>query len=103
MQDSKKKETLKIALEKVSLTDAGVKDKYGFSEITSSSKDEKNKIYYPTIYLSAKEAPDLKGCEIGEEKTLVVKVRVKSHSLSENEKNSNEDFTLEILKMGVIK
>lgn len=103
MQDNKKKETLKTALEKVTLTDAGVKNKYGYGLMESPVKSEKEKIYYPCIYLNSKEAPDLKGSEIGQEKTVVMKVRVKCHSLDENEKNSNESFTLEVLSLGVIK
>ena len=105
MEDVKKKETLKASLEKVALTDAGIKNKYGYGldSPIKSIKEEKNKICYPTMYLNSKEAPDFKGCEIGEEKTVVMKVRVKSHSLSEGENHSREDFTLEILKIGLIK
>ena len=103
MEDSKKKETLKSSLEKVTLVDAGVKNKYGSLESPTTMKSEKDKIYYPCIYLNSKEAPELKGVEIGQEKTLVINVRIKSHSLNENEKSTNEDFTLEILKIGVIK
>jgi hypothetical protein len=101
MENTKKKETLKSTLDKVVLTDAGIKNKY--REKTLSSKDPKNKIYYPTIYLNSKEAPCLSGIEIGDEKTLALTVKMKSHSLNESEGAKTEDFTLEILKIGVIK
>ena len=58
----KKKEVLSIAINKVQLTDAGIKDKYGsLSECCSPiSKSGKDKVSYPSLYLSTKEAPDLK-------------------------------------------
>lgn len=101
--EDKKKELLKLSLEKVSLTDTGVKNKYGVLAASSLTKSMKNQVFYPTLYLNSKEAPDLKGSEVGEEKTIVMKVMVKSHELSENKDNHNESFCLEIRKIGVIK
>jgi len=57
--NDKKKEILQIAIDKVALSDAGVKNKYpAVCEATKSSK--KDEISYPSLYLSTKEAPDLK-------------------------------------------
>ena len=65
--------------------------------IKAPSKDEK---YYPGIYLSSTEAPFLKDCKVGDEETLVIKVKIKSVSerLSGNDKKS--DYSLDIVEMG---
>lgn len=101
--EEKKKELLKLSLEKVTLSDAGIKNKYGLGLPVLSSNSSKNKVSYPSIYLNTKEAPDLKGSEAGQEKTIVIKAVIRSHELSENSDNKNESFCLEIRKIGVIK
>lgn len=101
MDNNKKKETLKLALEKVSLTDAGRKS-IGL-DYPMQSKSSKNKVFYPSLYLNTKEAPDLAGKEVGDEFTMVIKACIKSHSLSENSDNKNEDFSIELRKIGIIK
>ena len=100
--EDKKKEVLKLSLEKVVLQSAGVKDKYGPCEPISSKK-AKDKVFYPSLYLSSKEAPELSGSEAGQEKTVVLKAIIKSHDLSEREGKKDENFSLEIRKIGVIK
>lgn len=100
--DSNKKEIMKNSIDKVKLVDAGVKDKYGYDMPIKSSSDIKNKIYYPHLRLNTKEAPLLAGCDVGEEITLLVKACVTSHSVNEDENKKNEDFCLEIKKIGVV-
>lgn len=98
-----KKEILKNTLDKVKMVDAGVKNKYGsLSTKPSSIEEQKDKKYYPSLYLNSKEAPILKGCETGCEVTILVEAKIRSHSVNEDEDNKNESFTLEIHKMGVV-
>ena len=103
MADTNKKEILKSALDKVKLVDAGVKNKYNTDcavPINSSSSD---KVYYPSLYLSSKEAPMLIGTDVGSEVMMLVKGKIISHSLRErNGEDKNEDFSLEIQKIGVV-
>lgn len=99
---SEKKDIIKGALDKVKLVDAGIKNKYG-NEITSAPVDPKSRIYYPSLYLSAKEAPMLTGSEVGDEVTLLIKACVVSHSLSEGQNSDKkESFSLDIKKIGVV-
>lgn len=66
-----------------------------------SSKPKKKVKYYPSLYLSSKQFPELLGKEVGDECKLILKSKVKSHSLDENMNgDKREDFTLEIQKMG---
>ncbi len=102
----KKKEILQIAIDKVQMSDAWIKNKYGSLKEVCSSESEKNKIYYPNMYLSTREAPDLKGSEAWDTVTLVVKAYITSHSLNDradNKEGKKEDFCLDIHQIGVIK
>lgn len=102
-EDDKKKEVLKLSLEKVSLSNAGIKNKYN-TLCESPVKKEKNRVFYPTLYLNSREAPDLAGSEVGKEMNMVLKVAVTRHELNErNDKEKDENFTLEIRKIGIIK
>ena len=101
----KKKEILQIAIDKVQLSDAGVKNKY-WSLIQATKSSQKDKVSYPYLYLSTKQAPDLKGLEAGDEITLVVKACVTSHSLHDSVNNKDgkcENFDLDIKQIGIIK
>ena len=96
---------MKSAIDKVKLVDAGIKNKYGFDSPKPSTYDsEKNKIYYPSLRLSAKEAPMLTGTEVGTEVKMILKGLITSHSIDESTHNNrkNEDFTLEIKEIGVV-
>lgn len=104
MADVSKKEIMKNAIDKVKIVDAGIKDKYGYDSPVKSSSDPKNKIYYPSLRLSAKEAPMLAGTDVGTEVTMIVKGCVTSHSMNESTYNNkkDEDFTLEIRGIGIM-
>ena len=103
MQKNIKREVLKLTLDKVKLVGSGVKHDY--NTISKPVIDDSNKVYYPNICLSAKEAPELNGSEVGDDKTLVIKGIITSHSMNKSLKNNNncEDYTLEIHSVGVIK
>jgi len=62
---------------------------------------------YPTLYLSADQAPSLAGQEVGQTVKLVMECCVIGHSINENkhegEKNRRENFDLQIEKIGMIK
>lgn len=103
IENDKKKEVLKLSLEKVSLSSAGIKNKYN-TLCESPVKKEKNKVFYPSLYLNSREAPDLAGSEVGKELNMVLKVAVTRHELNERDgRDKDENFTLEIRKIGIIK
>ena len=98
--ENSKKDIVKNVLEKVKLVDAGVKNKYGLAPVSCSDKEDV--LRYPNLYLSTKEAPMLSDCEVGDEVTLLIKAKVVSHSVDESSNHKNENFSLEIRKIGVI-
>lgn len=103
MADTNKKEILKSALDKVKLVDAGVKNKNTLSDCAVPCKTSEDKVYYPSLYLSSKEAPMLIGMDVGAEITMLIKAKVTSHSLNErNNEEKREDFNLEINKIGIV-
>lgn len=102
----KKKQIVKMAVNKIALLDAGLtnKERYGSGGLVEccSSKNEEKK-YYPTLFICDKEAPVLKGSEAGDVKTLVIKVKVNSVSTRDDEKNGKKsDYSLEIQKIGLV-
>ncbi len=97
-----KKDIIKEALKQVKLVDAGVKNKYGYDSVVKSPSDYKDKISYPCLYLSSMEAPMLTGCDVGCEVTMIVKAKITSHSLNENQDKKSENFNLEIHEIGVV-
>ena len=105
MADINKKGILKSELNKVKLVDAGVKNKYNtLSDCAVPSKTSEDKIYYPSMHLSSKEAPMLIGPDVGSEITMLVKAKVINHSLREStNSDKSEDFSLEIHQIGVVK
>lgn len=106
-EGSKKKEVLQMAINKVQMTDAWIKNKYWvLSECVKSSESEKDRVYYPSLYLSTKEAPDLKWLEAWDEITLVIKACVTTHSINDSvhsKDGKKEDFSIDIKQIGVIK
>lgn len=96
------KSVLKQLISKVRLVDAGVKNKYN-ADCAVPSKSSEDRVYYPSLYLSTKEAPILSGSEVGDEVCLLIKAKVTSHSLNERtDSEKNENFNLDIHKIGVI-
>lgn len=100
-EDSKKKDVLKAAIDKVVMVDAGIKNKYGGPiEVATEPKD---KIYYPNLHLSGKEAPFLRGATVGDMKKLVIHAQVVScNSRKDSNGNENHDYNLEIRKIGYL-
>ena len=102
--DNKKKEIIKLAVNKVSLVDAGVtsKEKYGGETALPCCSKEEDRKYYPSIYVCDKEAPALKGVSAGDELTMVMKVKVTSVTINDNEKSGERaNYVLEVHKMGI--
>lgn len=97
-----KKEIVSAAIDRVKLVDAGVKNKYGSTMDCAKPVSSENRVYYPSLYLDIKEAPMLAGTDVGEEVTILVKAKITSHSLSESPDRKNENFCLEIRKIGVV-
>jgi len=64
-------------------------------------KSEKNKKNYPTVYISDKELPILKGKDIGDKINLLIECEIKGvnmHARSKEDKKTNYD--LEIKRAG---
>lgn len=94
---SKKKEVLSSALENIKLQDAGVKPtKHNCSPVFKGDA----KINYPTLYLNIKEAPQLKGYDVGDKVMLVAEGEIVSHSKNDNMRGSRESFDLKLKKIG---
>lgn len=98
--ESKKKEVLKLHIGSVALHDAGHKIGALKPIEPKSLKDEK---IYPTLYVSTKDVPGLKGKEAGDYVTLVVRACIRSRSLSERKGGeANENFSLDLESIGVV-
>jgi len=96
-----KREILTKVLGKVKLHDAGVKRKK-MSECGPVMSE--SKINYPSLYLNAKQAPELKGSDVHDDITLVIKGKITSHSINEGVgMDSRETFDIQINKIGIIK
>jgi hypothetical protein len=94
-----KKQIVKNALSSVKMQDMGhmMSDSCCFP-----SKMDKNKKFYPSFYLSGKEADFLKDHNVGEQKKFVILGMLRSKTLRSNAKNGDSaDFDVEIQKMGV--
>jgi len=63
-----------------------------------------DRIQYPNIYLNSKNVPDLKGYEVGDECTFLIKGKITMHDLHESRKGqSRETFDIEIHKIATLK
>lgn len=100
--EKEKKEIVKEAVGKVAMIDAGVKHK-GFDVCAPLRSETKDKKYYPSLYLSDKEAPMLKDCSAGDIKKMVIEVKVTSVSSRDSEHDGKRsDYSLEIRKIGLM-
>ena len=70
----------------------------GHKEV-SPSKDYKNKVCYPTIYLSDKELPYLEEIEVGDKVSFLCLFKLVSKEERENEKEEICNYTLELQKV----
>lgn len=100
MLDNKDKRSL--SMKGVKMHNAGVKYKRFDSPVCSSSKS-KDRIDYPTLYLSAKQAPSLVGRDVEDNITLIVKGKITSHSKNERRgSDGRENFDIEIRQIGCL-
>lgn len=100
MDKKEKHNVLMEILDKVKMHKAAEKmDRTDMPEVSSS----KSNIYYPSVYLKAEQLPDLKEYEVDDKVNLIVRGRVKSHSMRENDDDSKEDFEIEIREIGCLK
>ena len=91
-----KREILLSLLKKIPLKDAGIKkQKSSLAKESSMSGED-----YPTLYINIKQAPDLKGYEVGDSVNLVIEGKITSHSINEDTSESREKFDIEIKKIG---
>ena len=59
-------------------------------------------VRYPSIYLNAKNAPDLKGYDTEDSVTLLIKGVITGHSINKRNKKEQENFDIEIKKIACI-
>lgn len=70
---------------------------------TQAQETAKLGSYPPTMHLDVKEAPFLKGYQVGDECMIVIKTKVTSHNAHESSSgSSNDDYGLEVLSIGQI-
>lgn len=101
MKDSSKKRD--IVMEKISgikLKDAGVKEQY--DQVAPSISE--GSLQYPSLYLNAKNTPDLAGKEVEDKVILIIEGKIRGHSMNEDsKKNKRETFDIDVKKIGVVK
>ena len=97
---NKKKDIVKATIGSVTLHDTGkMPEKY--PSLVACTSKAKQKVYYPCLYIDSKQAPSLKGCDVDDEITLVVKAKVIGHNLNESKDYSSDEYRLEIQSLGV--
>jgi hypothetical protein len=95
-----KRSILVDILDGLSFSDTGQKSGL---EVCCSSEKESSRVYYPSIYLSSKQLPSLTNYEVDDDIMMVVKGKIVSHSLNENTKNSEENYSIDIKEISCIK
>lgn len=101
LKDQKKK-ILNAIMNDVKFRDVGEKAEKGM--MLSSSKSDKNKKYYPSIYLKASQLPELSNKEAGDEIEMIVKGVIRSHTVNEREgEDSKEDFCVDMKEIALSK
>lgn len=96
-----KRDIIKSLLGKIQMKDMGEKIKKAKEAVATSA--DMPSVRYPTLYLNAKQMPDLKGYEVDDKCDLVIQGRILSHTLNESDNNRRENFEIEIKKMAIIK
>jgi len=67
-------------------------------------KSDKKEKHYPTLYLSTKQLPKLKGMKPGDKITLLVDCEVKGYSLRSTKDQKEEgNYDIEVQKIGISK
>ena len=97
LNKSTKYNSLRDAIKGVAMVDAGKKINNTLSNKPYVPKDK----YYPSISLSAEQAPFLTTHKVGDECVFVIKAKIVSHNKSDShEGGSHDDYRLEIEKIG---
>ncbi len=87
-----------ILLDKIKLSNAGMKSDYPMDKPVVSSKE---RVEYPSMYLNIKQVPGLSGYEVGDKVTFLAKGVVTSHQKNEREGGSaRETFDIEVREIG---
>ncbi len=94
----KKQEVLSKVLNNIKLRNAGVK----LNEKPIEIKTEKGIIPmdYPELYLTLKQAPMLKGYEVGDKIIFVAEGEITRHDKNDSLNYSKETFNIKIKKIG---
>jgi hypothetical protein len=87
-------------IEKVKLTDVGETSDYCQDVCCRPIKNQEKR--YPDLYLDSEQLPDLSDFEAGQEITLVIKATVTSKTIRQDEEKEEEDFRIELNKIGVV-
>ena len=73
------------------------------NKVVAAGEELKNNKHYPTLFLSTKQLPELKGKNPGDKGVLQVEYKVKGYALRsiEGQKGEEAQYDIEILKIGV--
>ena len=91
-----------IVLSSIKMVDVGEKPLKGGARCVGPS--ESPKVYYPSLYLNLKQAPELADVEGGKEMKLVVDAVMRSKTTREvSGKPKTTEFSVDIKKIGMVK
>ena len=99
MDTKEKRKIISKNLSNFKMHSAGEKNKYG---LEASIGGKKSKLSFPSLYLSDKQAPSLKGHDLNEDVIMLIKGKITSHSLRESANNRSEDYSLEVRQIGPV-
>lgn len=100
MPEKNKKEVLKKAVASAKMYDVGHK----MSDMPLMKPMKKNEKCYPYMNLSAKEAPFLENCTVGEDEKFVIEATLTSKDVWQDNKGMDRaNYTFEIKKVGLSK
>lgn len=100
MEKETKREIISSKLNDIKLHSAGEKPSRDSVCASSSGKDN---IWYPSLHLNTRQVPELKGVNVEDSVTMVIKGKIVSHRLNEIPGNSHDVYAVEVLKIGVVK
>lgn len=101
MNTKEKRNVISKNLSKFSMHSAGEKNRYPSVCSSTSRSKRDSKLEYPSMYLSDKQAPGLKGHDLNEDVIMLIKGKITSHSLRESSDSKSENYSLEIKQIGM--
>ncbi len=104
MENKDKRQVVSDVLKGIKLHNAGYtppKLKKG-QDMCCSIGMGKDGVIYPTLYINSKNVPELKGYDVEDEVTMLIKAKISSHSLDERKDNSRENWDLQIKEIAVL-